>query len=88
MSGISGPCRSGHLSAAGTFTLPGEAKLRAIIIGTGTASSVVTVKDSGGTTVSVINAANQGNYWFGDLTLGSGTVVMATANSDCTILYV
>lgn len=88
MSGIHGPCRAGHLAAAGTFTAPKESKLRAIIIGTGTASSVVTVKDEGGNTLAVINAANQGSYWFGDCVFGAGTVVMATANSDCTILYV
>jgi hypothetical protein len=65
--------------------------LRAITIGTGVASAVVTVydgQDNTGTVVAVIDAAAKGSYWFGDLRLGKGIfIVLSGGNALVTVSY-
>lgn len=86
------PRRAKHLSATGTITVAASgahAILDGVVIGTGAASAVLTINETGtGNVVSVIDASAKGYYRFDGLILNGGfTAVLAGGNADVTVIY-
>lgn len=86
------PSRAAHVTTAGqtiTVTATNEhTPLWRIIVGTGAASAVVTVKDGNGATISVIDASAKGYYDFGGARLQGGfTAALTGGNADVCAVY-
>lgn len=81
----------GRLTAVGNITVGGTGAggvLRAVNVNTGTATSVLTIRDgsSTGTVIAIIDCATKSTHWFGDIRVQNGVyAAMTTANSDVTI---
>ena len=91
-----GPVNYFHQAASNSSTTVGGAgshlQLVNVIIGTGAASAVVTVRDgtSAGSTVAIINGANPGLYQFGGARMQSGQLTVTTSGgaADVTVTYI
>lgn len=86
------PARGAHVTTAGqTITVTntsGHSLLWRIIVGTGAASAVVTIKDASGATFAVIDASAKGFYDFGGLRLSGGfTAALTGGNADVCAVY-
>ena len=81
-----------HLtSAASTVTLPANSRLCAVVVGTGAASAVLTITNgASGGTVTAINCASPGSYWFDSARIPNGAVATLASGgvSDVTITYI
>jgi len=72
-------------SSASTLSLPANARLRAVVVGSGSAGATVTLTN--GITIS---AASPGSYWFGDARLPTAQTFTLNSGgtSNVTITYI